>query len=268
MGELSAFDAIAAEYDKNFSESLIGKEQRQLSRHWLERFLQGKKQLHILEINCGTGDDALWLASLGHSVIATDQSTAMIHEAEKKLSGSTQNNIEFICCGFENLGNEFEGRQFDLIFSNFSGLNCVSPGIMVGLSKQLFCLLKDNGHFAAVVFGKYTWWESFFFLLKARPGKAFRRWSNNGVRVRLSENIYQTVYYYSVRQLTKMLSPLKLLEKKPIGLFIPPSYLEQAMKKRPNLFHSLTKMEKKLNGPGASSSFADHVYLLFKKEQA
>jgi len=267
MSEMPAFDAIAAEYDKNFSESLIGREQRRLSRHWLEAFLKDKKKLQVLEINCGTGDDALWLASLGHSVVATDQSRAMIHEAEKKLYRSGQKNIRCICCDFENLANQFEAQQFDLIFSNFSGLNCVSPDMMTSLSKRFLGLLKDNGHLAVVVFGKYTWWESFFFLLKGRPGRAFRRWGNKGVRVRLAENIYQPVFYYSVPWLTKILSPLKLVEKKPIGLFIPPSYLEQAMKKRPNLFHSLTRLEKKLNGPTVSSSFADHVYLLFKKEQ-
>jgi ubiquinone/menaquinone biosynthesis C-methylase UbiE len=268
MNEMPPFDSIADEYDKSFSESLIGQEQRQLSRHWLTRILQGEKKLQILEINCGTGDDALWLASVGHTVIATDQSTAMIHEAEQKLSVSGQKNVRFICCSFESLATQFGQQQFDLIFSNFSGLNCVSSNTMTSLSKQLFSLLKNNGHFAAVVFGKYTWWETFYFLLKGQPSKAFRRWRNRGVKAMLTKNIYQQVYYYSVSRLTKMFYPLRLLEKRPVGLFIPPSYLEAAMKKRPGLFHALTKLEKNINGPAIGSSFADHVYLLFKKEQA
>lgn len=268
MNEMPAFDAIAAEYDESFSDSLIGWEQRQLSRHWLKKILTSEKKLEILEINCGTGDDALWLGSLGHTVIATDQSTAMIEKAEKKLSLTDQRNVRFISCSFENLGNQFGRQQFDLIFSNFSGLNCVSPNKMTDLSKELFSLLKKNGHLAVVVFGKYSWWETFFFLLKAQPGKAFRRWRNRDIAAMLAENVYQPVYYYSIRHLKKILSSLRLVEKRPVGLFIPPTYLEAAMKKRPNLFQSLTKLEKNMNGLSASSSFADHVYLLFKKEQA
>jgi len=267
MNEMPAFDAIAAEYDKSFSNSLIGWEQRQLSRHWLKKFLGSQKKLEILEINCGTGDDALWLGSLGHTVIATDQSTAMIEQAEKKLSLTDQKNVRFISCSFENLANQFGKQQFDLIFSNFSGLNCVSPNEMTGLSKQLFSLLKKNGHLAAVVFGKYSWWETFFFLLKAQPRKAFRRWGNKDVKAMLAENIYQPVYYYSIPHLKKMLSSLRLIEKRPVGLFIPPTYLEAAMKKRSSLFQSLTKLEKNMNGFPVGSSFADHVYLLFKKER-
>src|SRR4030095_6787666 len=145
----------------------------------------------------GTGEDALWLASLGHTVVATDQSAEMIFEAEKKLSVSGRKNARFISCDFENLTAQFSPQQFDLIFSNFSGLNCVSLNTMISLSKQLFSLLKTNGHFAAVVFGKYTWWETFFFLLKGQPDNAFRRWKNKDVKVRLAENIYQSVHYYS-----------------------------------------------------------------------
>lgn len=268
MNETPAFDAIAAEYDKSFSESLIGGEQRERSRHWLRKILETGKALEILEINCGTGEDALWMASLGHSVVATDQSAAMINEAEKKLSASKQKGIKFISCGFENLASQFDKLQFDFIFSNFSGLNCVSPDELTILSEQLNSLLKVNGCFAVTVFGKHSWWEVFFFLLKAQPAKAFRRWGNKKISVELSESVYQPVYYYSVRRLKQLLYPLRLVEKKPVGLFIPPTYLEASMKKRPNLFRSLIRLEKTANGFAIGSSFADHVFLLFKKQHS
>lgn len=178
MSETPAFDAIAAEYDKNFSGSLIGEEQRKLSRRWLTKVVEGRTELQILEINCGTGEDALWLGSLGHAVIATDESTAMINEAQKKLSTFGQKNVRLVSCSFQNLTTEFGNEQFDLIFSNFSGLNCVSSQSLNILGKHLSSLLKKDGHLAIVVFGKYNWWETLYFLLKARPGTAFRRWSN------------------------------------------------------------------------------------------
>src|SRR5450631_871957 len=119
------FDVLAPDYDAVFSRSLTGLAQRLVSRERLEAFLAGKGRLRILEINCGTGEDACWLASLGHEVIATDQSAAMIRTAREKGGGiagagaGERGTPNFIQCGFSELGNTFAGQSFDLIFSNF-----------------------------------------------------------------------------------------------------------------------------------------------------
>lgn len=266
MNDQAAFDIIAAEYDAHFTETLVGKEQRAVSRYWLERFLMTKENLQILEINCGTGEDASWLASLGHKVIATDASPSMIRQAKKKFG--SEKNIIFYACDFEELAISFPGKKFDLIFSNFAGLNCISPEKMIFLGKDLRQLLKENGHVAIVVFGKYTWWETFYYLLKGSPKKAFRRWNNKMNLVRLKGNVYQPVHYYSVKKLAQLFSPLRLEERKPVGLFVPPAYLEAAMKKRPKFFEWLARREEGAKKIPFASSLADHTYLLFKKHQA
>ena len=265
--ENSPFDAVAASYDNQFTHTLVGAEQRKLSRHWLEKALGGRSHLEILEINCGTGTDALWLASLGHSVIATDQSGAMINRAKEKLLSSDENNVHFVHCNFAELVQKFASDKFDLIFSNFSGLNCVPPGELDDVSEQLHSLLKPNGLLAMVVFGKYSWWETFFYLFKGVPRKAFRRWLNRSLTVKISEYSYQRVYYYSIRRLKNKFLPLKLVDKRPVGLFIPPSYLDKAMQKRPKFFGALAKLETRLTGSKLTSSLADHVFLLFKKQE-
>jgi ubiquinone/menaquinone biosynthesis C-methylase UbiE len=267
MNDQAAFNILASEYDAKFTESLVGKEQRNISRYWLEKLLTGKKNLQIIEINCGTGEDALWLASLGHRVIATDASAAMINEAQKKLTFDSQKNIRFITCEFEELATLFATQKFDLIFSNFAGLNCVPPDKMIFLGRDLHKLLDKDGHLAVVVFGKHTWWETFYYLLKGNPGNAFRRWTNKKRTVRLGEDVHQPVHYYSARKLAKLLS-FQLEEKKPVGLFVPPSYLEEGMKKRPKLFNWLLRIDRRAKKLPFASSLADHMYLLFKKEEA
>src|SRR5687767_9229772 len=102
------FDAIAHNYDDLFSKSLIGYHQRQITRRYLQKFLSGKPPLKILEINCGTGEDAIWLASLGHQVIATDQSERMISIAREKAASTAQTNSPtFLICDFEELDAKF-----------------------------------------------------------------------------------------------------------------------------------------------------------------
>jgi ubiquinone/menaquinone biosynthesis C-methylase UbiE len=260
----AAFDTIAADYDTSFTHSWIGREQRRITRQLLEQFLSTKKKLKILDINCGTGEDALWLAGLEHDVIGIDISAEMIKEANRKQPGSA--NPKFLRCGFTELKNYFHQDQFDLVLSNFAGLNCASPGEITNVSSQINQILKPGGHFAVVVFGKNNLWETIYFLLKGKLTTAFRRWSNKKTRARLSQAIYQDIYYYSVGKIKKCFLPLKLVEKKPVGLFIPPSYLEQAIMKRPRFFQRLKKMESRSQSLSFLSPFADHVYLLFKKQ--
>jgi ubiquinone/menaquinone biosynthesis C-methylase UbiE len=264
MTDSPAFDVLAPAYDLQFTTSLVGQEQRRITRKWLSRILAGKEKLDIVEINCGTGDDALWLAGMSHHVVATDQSPAMIEKAKQKISKHLP---EFITCAFDHIGDQFKGQQFDLIFSNFAGLNCVSPEALKKLGEQLHTLLKPGGYFAAVIFGKNCLWETVYYLSKAQAKNAFRRRTNEEVLVKLDETTLQPVYYYSTKQFTRILKSFKKTETRPVGLFVPPSYLEGAMKKHPRFFRRLVKMEDNFGGWSAAASLADHTYMLFKKEK-
>jgi SAM-dependent methyltransferase len=265
MNKESAFDAIAAGYDRSFSNSLVGIQQRIVTRKLLNRFLAGKGSLKILEVNCGTGEDALWLSALGHHVTATDRSEAMIREAKSKASFSPGTSLSFVACGFEELGTMLKGRKFDLIFSNFSGLNCVSPVDLATLGGQLHELLNGEGHLAVVLFGKYSLMELFYFLVKPDIRRAFRRWGRKEVQARLDEGVFQPVHYYSVSRFTRILGHFQLLKKYPVGLFIPPSYMESAMQRNKRLFRWLVRLEKMAGRLRAGGEFADHTYILLKR---
>jgi ubiquinone/menaquinone biosynthesis C-methylase UbiE len=263
-----AFDVLAPGYDQSFSRSVIGFQQRMISRRWLEKILPNKTHLKILEINCGTGEDAIWLASLGHEVIATDQSPKMIEEAESKLEFYDQENLpQFSVCDINEIKHEFAGRKFDLVFSNFAGLNCLDPAQMNVVGNNLQSVLQPGGHLALVLFGKHCFWESMYYLFKLKPGQAFRRWGNESIDVQLKDNVQQAVYYYSTRELCRCFQGFNMIETKPVGLFIPPSYLENAMQKRPGLFNFLAGMEKRFGHFSFTSPLADHSYFLFKNKK-
>ncbi|WP_276481979.1 class I SAM-dependent methyltransferase [Paraflavitalea pollutisoli] len=266
MNKMAAFDALAAGYDLGFGQSLTGQAQRQVARRWLLQFLAGKGSLRILEINCGTGDDAWWLASLGHQVVATDQSAAMIDAANAK--GPQHNDVvapQFLTCAFHELGSLQDHVPFDLVFSNFAGLNCITPPQLHQLGKTFQALLQPEGHLALVLFGKYCWWESCYYLLKGHWRQAGRRWTQRPQLARLTDTVQQSISYYSVRQFSRRLPTFRLLTAKPVGLFIPPSYLEPAMRKHPRLFHLLVWLDTKSQPLPLLSALADHTYVLLKK---
>jgi ubiquinone/menaquinone biosynthesis C-methylase UbiE len=238
------------------------------SRKWLSAFLENKKELSILEINCGTGDDALWLASLGHRVVATDISGNMIAEAKRKEAlPSSHYPVNFQQCDFNDLHAQLRYEQFDLIFSNFSGLNCIPPNKMALLNHHFYGFLKPGAHIAAVIFGKNSLWEMAYYGIKLRFGTAFRRLSKKPSVLKLTDGFKQPVYYYSIDHFRRLMNQFELLERRPVGLFIPPSYLENFIKRNPRFFRFLEKMEMKNGGSPRFAGFADHCYLLLKKKE-
>src|SRR5258707_15591100 len=90
----AAFDRVAETYDATFTESLIGRAQRNVVWNALQRaFRPGD---FVLELNCGTGEDAFFLAKFGISVLACDASPRMIEVAEHRKSlKAPHSSIEF-----------------------------------------------------------------------------------------------------------------------------------------------------------------------------
>src|SRR4030095_16268947 len=84
-----------------------------------------KRPVKILDINCGTGEDALQLSRLGHDVTATDGSARMVEKAKQKAPLLNEKSIRFDVCRFDELHMHYGHEKFDLIISNFGGLNCI-----------------------------------------------------------------------------------------------------------------------------------------------
>lgn len=259
----STFDQEAIDYDSNFSDTLIGKAQRKIVHDLLRKSISGKK-MSVLEINCGTGEDAHFISRLGHNVIATDVSTTMIELSEKKFA--TDNSIHFQVCSFSQLKEKFYDKKFDLIFSNFGGLNCIPPNEIKIFSADASSLLTENGQLIVVTMPEFCLWETFYFVLKFQFHQAFRRRKKNGVAVRL-KGAQQKTWYYSPQRFSHLLeSNFSLNNNKPVGIFIPPSYLNSFFVQRQRLFSLLEKMENMFSF-SIFASLSDHCYMQFRKNK-
>ena len=120
-----AFDSLAATYDDLFTRSMIGRAQRDAV--WAAMINTFKPGSHILELNCGTGEDALFFARHEVSLVACDASEKMIQTARDRMrTEAPQASIEFELLPTEDLWKLGTREKFDGAFSNFSGLNCVA----------------------------------------------------------------------------------------------------------------------------------------------
>src|SRR5260370_29307377 len=80
----TAFDQLAADYDERFTYSIIGRAQRDAV--WKILTNTFKANDNILELNCGTGEDAIFLAGRAVSLFACDASQQMLAKEEHRLS--------------------------------------------------------------------------------------------------------------------------------------------------------------------------------------
>lgn len=254
------FDNIAVSYDKNFTFSAVGKAQRKLVRSYLKRHVDKSKKLNILELNCGTGEDAIWLARFGHKVVATDVSPKMIEIAENKICGSHELALNFAVMDIKEIEKYEFDNKFDLVFSNFGGLNCLDSDELFNLNERIAKLLVPNGIFIGVLMSDFCAFESLYFTLKGKWKEVFRRKQN--LAVLLSAGDYQPTFYYSPGEyLSFFSSEFKRIDLKPIGLFIPPSYLNNFFATKKNSLKFFTFLDHKIFSGKIFANFADHFYV-------
>jgi SAM-dependent methyltransferase len=257
-----AFDTLAANYDTHFTTSHIGRAQRNVV--WQKTREVFRTPSHILELNCGTGEDALFLASQGHSVTALDASHAMIDRAShrKQLEAPTAD------IHFQPLPSEYLSalpvKPFDAVFSNFSGLNCVPD--LHRVSQQLALRTPPGAPVLLCLSTRICLWESVWFLLQGKLHKAIRRWS--GESTAALNGVHVTVYYPTVATVTKAFKPgFHLRSTTGVGIVVPPSYLEPWMRHCPRLLAWMTRIDRLLCRLPLFRTLGDHVLLHLERTQ-
>lgn len=268
MTALTPFSNYASHYDTDFTNSVIGSLQRERVWHNLSFILERPNKLDILEINCGTGEDAVHMAKFGHTVFATDASSEMVAIAAEKIKQHHFDlNARAEQCSFHELNTKYNGKQFDLIFSDFGGLNCINEIELKETLITLNKLLKPGGKLALTIMGTCCIWEILYFSIKFNFRKAFRRLNKKGVETILENSNFKT-YYYSPKKIKQfVILNSRLLIQKPVGLFIPPSYLGPFFKNKQWLLKLLSGIENLVGRISIFSNLADHYLIVLEKNQ-
>ena len=140
QGDAAPFDAIAARYDETFTTSKIGYAQR--ASVWKELEKAFRPGDSVLEIGCGTGIDACFLAERGVTVVACDSSPQMLSLAIRRIQENGRDrSVHPHLLAAEDIA-RLRNRPFDGAFSNFGALNCV--GDLHQFARDLALLLKPG----------------------------------------------------------------------------------------------------------------------------
>ncbi len=241
----AAFDQLAPEYDALWTDAPVGRLQRDAV--WcriLPIFRAGDR---VLDLGCGTGEDAAWLMRLGMRVTAIDASSEMVKRAQAR-------GVDARVLAIENILRIEE--QFDVVLSNFGALNCVAD---VG---RMAPLVRPGGYAVLCIMGRFCLWETASYLLRGCARKAFRRstgsYFHSGFGVR--------VFYPTVRNLRRTFAPeFELISTAGIGICVPPSYVRGLP---PAVLRVFGEIDRWIGGLPVARSLADHRLLIFRRRRA
>ncbi len=256
------FDDIASEYDREFVGSQLGRDLRAVVWNRLgARFKPGDC---ILELNCGTGEDAVWMAERGLRVVATDVSDKMLKAtALKATARGVSDRVEVRRLDVARPEAMIPGLCFNGVLSNFGGLNCADD--LAPLASMLAKHVAPGGILILVLMGRHCAWEIAWHCLHLKPRAAFRRLRAGGADARVGPHVIR-VWYPTARSLRRMLSPWFVPRRVTgLGVFLPPTYLAETIARSPHLCRLLGQLERRLAGRFPLNRLGDHLIWEFQR---
>lgn len=254
-----AFSKQSKHYDEEDRANPILVDMREQVYAHVNRYL--KPGSSILELNSGTGIDAVHFVKQGHQVHATDISSGMIQAISDKTR-MPELNGRLTCqqLSYDQL-HLLDNRKFDCAFSNFGGLNCIDD--LSKVTHHLLGLLNPGAFVTFVIMPPISLWE-LAWIFKGQPRQAFRRLHKNGVKAHLEGEYFQT-YYHSLKSIKDAFGK----DFKPIrseglcSLSPPPSPKEFALR-NPSLYKILRILDAAVRFVPPFNRWADHIIVTFK----
>jgi len=259
----AAFNAQSQIFDDLYGGNQIIQYKRKRVRELLLKWLDPGAT--ILELNAGTGEDAIFLAQQGFHIHATDISSGMQDKLKEKLAnqllvGSVSQEI----CSFTDLENLKDQGPYDCIFSNFAGLNCTDQlGQVLGSFDRL---LKPGGIVVLVILPGFCLWETLL-IFKGKFKTAGRRFFSAKGREAKIDGAPFTCWYYSPRFIKRSLrEKFKLLEIEGLCTIVPPSYIDRFPENHPFIYSYLCKAENRFKRSWPWKFIGDYYIISFRKK--
>ena len=254
-----AFDSSAADYDRHEANTI---------RRWVRAFMRERLGAlfqsgdTVLELNCGTGDDAVFLARRGVRVRVVDASATMIALLRGKVEREGLGRlIESSVLANEDVS-AFRGRRYDGAFSNF-GLNYVRDP--AALAEDLCPLVKPGGAFSCALASRYCFLEMAALSAQWELREAFRRQAFRPER-RFANGTHVPVYYPRAGVLVEAFAgAFKVKAIHGLGVLIPPPYLSGFYTRHAKLFRVMHALENRIRSRFPFSRLGDGLLLEFRR---
>lgn len=259
-----AFDSASEEYDFTISHNYINS---WIRRRSISTLLSLAKEGDILlEIGCGTGEEAIKIAGHVKKIVATDISAKMIElvNLKVKAKGLDKKIIPFRIAASDiaELEHILGGELFDLAYSFNGCLNC-EPNLG-RFSESLSRLLKSSAYFICSIRNPVCASEMLSHLLILQPRKSTPR-KHQPTMVSVG-GMDVPAFYYTPDAFVKNLEP----RFRPVKFFalpaiLPPAYLSDYYIRMGRLTSLVERVEPLLSDKKPFSLLGDQTLFIFQK---
>jgi ubiquinone/menaquinone biosynthesis C-methylase UbiE len=251
-----AFSRTAEKYDQFADDHPHLTRMRNKVYAHLTHFLQPGAR--ILELNAGTGTDAVHLAQQGFHVHATDIAPGMLGRLTEKIERlGLHDRLTFQQCSFTDLAS-VTGGPFDAVFSDLGGLNCVAD--LSPVIAQLPAILRPGGTVTWVLMPRICLWE-LALVFTGQFRLATRRLAHAGTRAHLEGQYFQVYYFDPASIISKFASAYQLLALEGLSVITPTAESKNLARRFPRLYAALSWLDDRLSPLPPFSTWGDFYML-------
>lgn len=258
-----AFDSVAADYDGPRGNNIAIQDMRAEMWRWLDRsFAPGSR---LIDLGCGTGLDAVHLATQGHHVTATDWSEGMVARTRDRAIAA---GVDLDChrLGAHELAALPGDGAFDGAYSNLGPLNCVPDPAAV--AAQCARLVRPGGRLVFTVIGRWCPWEIAHYARQRRWARVKVRFARGIVPVGMNGHTIWTRYYTPGEFYAAFQPHFELEVQRGLCVFVPPPYITGLAERHPRWHARLWALDRHVAGWPGINRLGDHFLLVMKRRPA
>lgn len=216
----------------------------------------------ILELNAGTGTDAVHLARLGYRVHATDIAPGMVARIEEKvarlgLGGAVTSEVR----SFHDL-DQLVDVPYDGVVSNLGGLNCTAD--LAAVARGIGGVLAPDGRLVLVVMPPVCLWE-LALVAKGQVRLATRRLRRRNVGAHLEGHRFP-VHYYTPREVVAAFGPgYRTIAVEGLAVVTPTAESKGLAVRHPRWYAALAAVDRRVRTHAPFSGWGDFYVLTMQR---
>lgn len=261
------FDRSAPSYDREIGLNPAMQYMRRVSLSTLSStFGAGQR---VLEIGCGTGEEAVALAERGIRVVATDLSPHMVERTRRKAAAAGLESLIQVRClaagQLVALQDEYGKGAFEGAYSSFGALN--GEPDLGPVREALATLLRPGSPLVASVMNRFCAFEALWHLAHLRPRPAIRRWSGRTMAP-VSPGLTEVVptWYHTPRSFARAFAPVfRRRCCRALPFLLPPPFAASLWRDRARWMQRLVRWEEWLAPRWPFYALGDHYLIVLQR---
>ncbi len=258
-----AYDAYAPRYDGILNENRINAYLRRETSGALRSLFSPES--HLLELGCGTGDEAFALADEGCEIVALDPSAEMITIARSKAAKHRRGNrVTFLLGTARDVPRVLEdapAASFDGAYSSFA---LSYDDDLRPLGSMLARLVRPGGLLVVAAMNRLCLSESLLSMMLLRPRLAGRRLGSRTMHK--VGQVRTVVYPRTPLGLSHAFRPAFAVEQlRALCAVLPPHYANRPLQRWPALLDILERVDNAAGRRPVFRMLGDHALVVMRR---